>query len=220
MHNLSSPKAMVFDMDGTLLESERLARRCFLAACADVGWAQVDVTVYDRCVGTTYEATRAILRDGLGPAFPIDAMEERWSQRYHAHIRSEPLPRKPGVEALIARLYDAGIPLALATSSQREVTEIKLRMTGLLEFFDTLVCSGEAEQGKPHPAPYLKAAHALGHPPADCWALEDSDIGVRSAHAAGFQVIQVPDMLAPSASTRALGHPILVSAEELLVLLD
>ena len=218
--DLGLPAAVVFDMDGTLLESERLARACFLAACQDAGWGDVDSKVYDRCVGSTHAMTREILLAGYGASFPVDEVEAHWSRRYHQHIERRPLDIKPGVLELMQRLDQRGIPMALATSSLRPTATTKLTMAGLMDFFHHLVCGGEAEQGKPHPAPYLKATTQLDVAPAQCWALEDSDNGVRSAYAAGLQVIQIPDELAPSDEVRNFGHPILHSAQVLLTLLD
>ncbi len=207
-------------MDGTLLESEKLTRACFIEACADLGWVDLDMSVYDRVVGGTYEATGRILRAGYGPAFPLDAVQERWSEIYHAHIDARPVDLKPGVETLLLKLQDLDVPMALATSSHRGTTEKKLSMAGLIGYFDFLVCGGETSQGKPHPAPYLHATSRLGQSAGVCWAVEDSDNGVRSAVAAGLKVIQIPDEMTPSDEVRALGHEIVETAEVLIRWLD
>ncbi|MEM7099913.1 MAG: HAD family phosphatase [Pseudomonadota bacterium] len=210
------PHGVVFDMDGTLLESEKLARSCFLRACTDVGWPDVDVGVYDQCVGATHAATRELLISGYGREFPIDDLLVRWSERYHAHIEQYPLDIKPGVLKLLEELASRGVPMAVATSSLRPTTETKLNMAGLRPYFDHLVCGGEAEYGKPDPAPYLKAAALIGVAPHLCWGLEDSDNGLKSAHAAGLQVIQIPDEIHPSDEVRKIGHPILTSVQTLV----
>ena len=202
-------------MDGTLLESERLARACFIQACADLGWHDLDMGVYDDCVGSTHEATRQRLLQGFGQNFPVDGLEKRWSEHYHSHINSTPLEIKPGAQALLATLSDAQIPVALATSSFRDTAIIKLTHTNLLSFFAVLVCGGEASQGKPHPAPYQLAVEQLQCEAQQCWAVEDSDNGTLSAHRAGLQVVQIPDELEPSQSVRDLGHPILASMHTL-----
>ena len=212
------PVAVVFDMDGTLLDSERLARACFVDACRDVGW-DANMMVYDRCVGTTYVATERIMREGYGADFPYEQMSERWSHHYQAAILAEPVPVKPGVLPLLERLSDAGIPMAIATSTQRPTVEIKLGGARLRRYFSHLVCGGEAANGKPSPDPYLLAAQLLEAAPEACWAVEDSDNGVRSAHAAGFRVFQIPDELTPSAEVRAMGHPILDRVDQLLNLI-
>ncbi len=213
------PAAVVFDMDGTLLDTERLARACFARACEDVGW-QADMAVYDRCVGTTWEATERIIRVGYGPDFPYERMSERWEARYHAHVHHEPVDLKPGVDALLEWLQAADIPMAVATSSRRPTVEAKLHLAGLDHYFVSLVCGGETPAGKPAADPYLAAVARLGVAPRASWAVEDSDNGVRAAHAAGLEVFQIPDELAPHPDVRALGHRVCRSAREILALLE
>ena len=220
LDQLGSPRGVVFDMDGTLLESERLARACFLAACADVGWPDVDIAVYNQCVGATFARTREILLAGYGAGFPVDEMEAHWSRRYHSHIDHHALDIKPGIVQLLETLHAQQIPIALATSSRRPTALKKLERAGLLHFFQTMVCGGEVSQGKPHPEPYIKAVEEIVRRPDECWALEDSDSGVRSAFAAGLQVIQIPDELAPSPEVQGLGHVILADATPLAGLLS
>ena len=210
------PVGVVFDLDGTLLETEKLARRCFVQACADVGFADIDIRVYDRCVGTTHEATEQIMREGYGTTFPYDAMAERWSEIYRAEVETKPVPLRPGIAELLARLHELKIAMAVATSSRRNVVEPKLKHAEIDHYFQFSVCGGEAEYGKPHPAPYLLAVERLKLPISSCWAVEDSDNGVRSAHDAGLKVFQIPDELEPSKQIRALGHEILPSALDLV----
>ena len=201
-------------MDGTLLDTERLARACFLRACQDVGW-KVDVQVYDRCVGTTWEATRRIMLEGFGVDFPYDAMSEHWSAHYHAHVNHKPVDIKPGISSLLRHLSAAGIPLAVATSSQRATVERKLELAQIEHHFQFAICGGETKRGKPDADPYLKATSDLGIAPREAWAIEDSDNGVWAAHRAGLTVFQIPDELEPSDEVRALGHAILESAQQL-----
>jgi HAD superfamily hydrolase (TIGR01509 family) len=198
-------------MDGTLLDSERLARACFIQACADLGW-DVDIAVYDQCVGATHAATRDIMRAGFGPQFPYADMEQRWSELYRAHVYHKPVDKKPGIAQLLQHLKQQGIPMAVVTSSQRPVVEQKLARAELIEFFEFLVCGGETLRGKPHPQPYVAALDRLALQPARVWAIEDSDNGVRSAHAAGLVVFQIPDEIQPDPEIVALGHCILDSA--------
>ena len=209
------PAGVVFDMDGTLLDTERLARACFLQACEDVGW-QVDVAVYDRCIGTTWEQTERIMRAGFAADFPYERMNARWSALYHAHIEQHPVARKPGIEALLAELAGQRVPMAIATSSRRPVVLKKLAMAGIDRYFQALVCGGETPRGKPHGEPYIAAVGQLGLSAARCWAVEDSDNGVRSAVAAGLVVFQIPDEMPPGAEVHGLGHEILPSARTLL----
>lgn len=211
------PAGVVFDMDGLLLDSERLARDLFLASCRDLG-VHVDPGLYLRCVGTTPEATAELLGAVLG-AERYGVLEALWSQRYSQAVRDHGVPCKPGAEAVLARLGDLGIPCALATSTRREIAEIKLRHAGLLDCFAVLVCGGETARGKPHPDPYLAAVAALGLEARDCWACEDSDNGVRAACGAGLKVFQVPDLAQPAPEVARLGQRILPSLDDLLRML-
>lgn len=210
------PSAVVLDLDGTILESEKLARACFQQACLDVGIAEVDLRVYNRCVGTTQETTETIMRKGYGPEFPFDVVLRRWSDIYQTQILQTAIPRRPGIEMLLERLRALQIPMAVVTSSRRTTVETKLNKSELAEYFEFTVCGGETAFGKPDPAPYAKAVERLQCPADRCWALEDSDPGVRSAHAAGLTVFQIPDELMPSEAVRGLGHEILGSPLELL----
>lgn len=213
------PLAVVFDMDGLLLDSERLARECFIQACADVGW-DADIPAYDRCVGSTSEATERILRDACGREFPYTEMSARWGERYDAHVNHHPVAVKPGARELLDRLERLDIPRALATSTRRSTAQRKLQLAGLADYFLHMVCGGETERGKPHPDPYLEATGRLLREPEQCWALEDSDNGVLAAHAAGLMVFQVPDLISPQAHVRALGHRVVDSLFDVLALLE
>lgn len=202
-------------MDGTLLDTEVLARACFEQACADFGW-QVDSAIYDRCVGTTWEATERIIRAGCGPEFPYETIAERWTAHYHAHVDHHPVPIKRGIEIVLARLSELSVPMAIATSSHRPAVETKLALAGIDHHFEFLICGGETSRGKPHADPYLAAVKGLDLATRDCWAVEDSDNGVRAAHAAGLVVFQIPDEMPPSAEVAQLGHEILDSALDLI----
>lgn len=220
MARVEQPTAVVFDMDGTLLDSERLARRCFVEACTDVGWHDVDLSVYNRCVGSTGDTTERILRSSFGPSFDFAAVRARWSARYDEALDAAPVPLLDGVAELLQQLRDMGVPMAVATSSRRPVVEKKLSGSDIAKYFEFLICGGETDQGKPHPHPYLSAVTQLEVSAGHCWAVEDSDNGVRSATAAGLKVFQIPDEIAPSEEVLALGHEVLPSARALLLRLQ
>lgn len=212
------PQGVVFDMDGLLLDSERVARECFVAACRDCDW-DPDLDVYDLCIGSTYAATEQILCSNFGPQFPWEAVRERWDALYHAHVLHQPLAVKSGAVELLELLGDHEVPMALATSTRRETTSTKLDNAKLSAHFEHLVCGGETTRGKPHPDPYLEAVQRLGLTPDVCWACEDSDNGVRAAVAAGLTVFQVPDLVAPADALKRLGHAIVASLDEVVAIL-
>jgi len=202
------PRAFVFDMDGLLLDSERLALEAFRTASAGFGW-EPDLAVYRRCVGGTYEATECLLSPLLPDGLSYATFDARWSEVYADLIDAGALAVKPGAIELLTALAERGIPRALATSTRRAVAEHKLALTGLADYLPLRVCGGETPRGKPAPDPYLAAVRLLGTASATTWACEDSDHGVLAAHAAGLYVIQVPDLLEPGEAVRDLGHLVL-----------
>ena len=111
---------------------------------------------------------------------------------------AETVPVKPGAIEFIEELKRRGVPMAVATSSRSPHAFGHLGRAGLLDLFNTVVTRDDVAHPKPHPEPYLTAAHRLGVAPASCLALEDSYSGVRAAHAAGMQTIMVPDLVPPS----------------------
>ena len=126
---------------------------------------------------------------------------------------------KDGAVEILQLARRSALPLALATSTQTELAKTKLRLAGLVEFFAVVIGGDAVTQAKPHPEPYLTATRALGFAPRDCWAIEDSDNGVRAARAAGLSVFQIPDLVQPSADVREFGHPILANLHDVARLL-
>lgn len=213
------PAAVLFDMDGLLLDSERLAREAFVKACEDLGF-EADLVTYHQCIGSTHGKTRELLMSAYGENFPYDAIDERWHGHYHARLAEGPVPVKTGALDLLEHLRERTVPMALVTSTRRETALEKLEATALLEFFSCLICGGETERGKPDPDPYLEAADRLSQAPEYCWALEDSSNGVRAAVSAGCTVFQVPDLVLPPDELRDLGHRIVDTLHEVRDALD
>ena len=207
------PSGVLCDMDGLLLDSERLARDAFVRACEDLAWP-ADLNAYHRCIGSTSQRTEEILRQAYGPEFPYQAIDEQWSSHYHARLAEGPVPVKAGAVELLEYLAAHDVPVVLVTSTRRPTALGKLEANRLLEYFACLVCGGETARGKPHPDPYLMAASQLALPPGACWALEDSANGVRAAHEAGCTVFQVPDLVEPTDDLRELGHRIVTSLHD------
>ena len=208
-----NPDAVVFDMDGLLLDSERLALKAFREACAEFG-VEADEAVYRRCIGTNPAATERILREGLGPEFPLAEVHALWDEKYAAVAYGPAVPLKPGVEELLNALAASGLAMAVATSTVHALASAKLTKAGIKRHFEFIIAGDQVREGKPHPEIYAPAAQRLGLSAGRCLALEDSDNGVRSARAAGLMVIQVPDMVPPSDEVRGFGHLIVTSLHE------
>ncbi|TDJ23547.1 MAG: HAD family phosphatase [Gammaproteobacteria bacterium] len=218
MELIAPPRAVVFDMDGLLLDSERICMEIFADVCTQHGFA-FDRGVYARCIGTNREGTRRVLLEGYGAEFPYEVIEHDWMRRYEARVLAEPVPVKAGAFAVLECLDERKIDIALATSTYAPIAARKLELAGLDGYFEIRVTGDQVSRGKPDPEPYLEALRRLGHAADGCWALEDSDNGVKAAHGAGMMVVQVPDLIEPSAEVRALGHPVVDSLLDVLALL-
>jgi HAD superfamily hydrolase (TIGR01509 family) len=197
MHRLPTepPFAIAFDMDGVLLDSERLDRHIWRSVAATYGLEFPD-TLHDRMIGRT--DTENLLRSHFGTRFELarGAADEMWRKT----LSQGGVPQKTGVAALLEFLEAAGIPKAIATSTERGTA---LRFLGSLAGrFEALACGDEVRLRKPAPDVYLLAASRLGMHPRDCIAIEDSPIGYAAAEAAGMRAILIPDLLLPATPPR------------------
>jgi HAD superfamily hydrolase (TIGR01509 family) len=198
------PAAVLFDMDGLLLDSERVALG-IMAACARELGLVWNAEVGLRIIGRNVDDSNRILREHYGNDARLDALPAAFRARYDRHIDDHAIPHKPGVTALLDLLDAHGIARAVATSTQRERAARKLERNGLLRRFDALVGGDEVARGKPAPDIFLAAARALDVPPSVCLVLEDSNSGARAALAAHMAVVVVPDLLEPDADVIAMG---------------
>ncbi len=210
--------AVIFDLDGLLLDTERIALNTFIGACKEFGF-NPDLQVYYRCIGTTSSTTKVILKDGYGESFPADAIFESWHNKSADETSHKPIPLKAGVLNLLRYLEKEGIKRAVVTSTHQETARTWLKNAAILNYFDFVLGGDQVSNGKPHPEIYLSACLRLKEDPADCLALEDSDNGVLSASRAGLVVIQIPDLVRPSINVTGLGHKIVKSMDEVEALL-
>ncbi len=195
-------KAVVFDMDGLLVDSEVVYCEALTAQALAMGHV-LPLAVMKRMIGHTWAGSAHVLVDHFGQAFDTDLMREGSVERFY-DLAAAGIALKAGVSELLDHLEALGIPKGVATSSRRVDLEHHLGGHGIIDRFQAILAHGDYSHGKPHPEPYLKAAEALGVDPADCLALEDSHNGVRSASAAGMMTVMVPDMLDPTEEMHSL----------------
>ena len=192
----SSPRAstaVLFDMDGLLIDSEPLwleAETAVMARLGGDGWTAGDQV---QLLGGSLDRTVRYLLGKATRPVPPDVVGEWLMSDIAERVRRGGVPVQPGARELLAEVKAAGLPHALVTSSERRFMDAVLARTGLR--FDALVCAEDVSVTKPDPEPYLLAAKLLGADPARCFALEDSPNGVASAEAAGCQVIAVPSLV-------------------------
>jgi HAD superfamily hydrolase (TIGR01509 family) len=184
--------AVLFDMDGLLIDSEPLWLEAETAIMARLGagWSAADQA--QLLGGSLNRTVRYLLSKATRPAPPATVAE--WLMAGMAErVRTHGVPVQPGARELLAEVAAAGLPCALVTSSERRFMEAVLARTQLR--FDATVCADDVSVTKPDPEPYLLGAKLLGVEPGRCFALEDSPNGVASAQAAGCQVFAVPSLI-------------------------
>jgi HAD superfamily hydrolase (TIGR01509 family) len=206
---LRRPRLVIFDMDGLMLDTERLAPQAWRDAAAAVG-VDFDLGLTDQMIGRNFRDCAGIIADRYGSAYPTAALMRAWHVAYDAIVARDGIALKAGLLDLLDWLEAQGIPKAVATSTRRDRAQAKLVQTALLPRFATLVGGDEVARGKPEPDIFLAAAQRMGEAAAGCLVLEDSEPGVRAALAAGMTPIMVPDMLPPSAALLAL-EPLVVA---------
>lgn len=196
---LKDTKLVVFDMDGLLLDTERLIVEHWDRLALRRGLDREKIR--DVCVasiGVNLSAVRRIAAEKLGAAFPFDAYSREVRSSVAKELAGGPMPVKKGAFELLEYLKRTGMPAVVASSSPKAVVESELRDAGLLPFFAALLGGEDASRSKPAPDLFLKAAASMGTEPGSCLVLEDSYNGIRAAHAAGMMSVMVPDLLPPT----------------------
>lgn len=205
-------RAVVFDMDGLLVDTEGVSREAMTAAALALGRELPD-EVFRRMVGLNFAASGAILTGHFGEDFDVGGFQAESTRRYQAALELG-VALKAGVVELLDFLDRHRIPRAVATSSPHRDVDRNLGQHGLRDRFDAVIARGDYAHGKPAPDPFVKAAEALRIEPVHCLALEDSHNGIRAAHAAGMMAVMVPDLLEPNEEIRGLCARVIESLHE------
>jgi HAD superfamily hydrolase (TIGR01509 family) len=181
-------KAVIFDCDGVLVDSEPLANRLLAQALTRLGWPMDEAECTERFIGLSMPAVDDLVRARLGDGVPDDWVAH-YRLEYHARLASE-IEAIPGIAAVIDHVEQLGLKTAVASSGGHAGMAVKLKTTGLWDRFAGRIASSEdVGAGKPDPAVYLHAAAMIGIAPDACLAIEDSPMGVRAGVAAGMIVL-------------------------------
>lgn len=211
-------QAIIFDMDGTLIDTERVSQAAWRRAAQDFR-IEIPEHILHAFVGCSIPNAMNMIDDEFGdPAF-TERLFNRRHEIFDATWEDE-LELKPGAAEAVAAVRERGLAVALATSSVRDRAITSMERLGLMELFDAAVFDEDIEHHKPAPDVYLVAADHLGIEPARCVAVEDSFNGVRSGTAAGMRTIMVPDYNEPTSEIRALCAEVLTTLHELPAALD
>lgn len=214
IQRLKEIRAVLFDMDGVIFDTERLAYQGWMESGRLLGFPITDEQI-NKNRGCDIRAGRMLFKGWFGKDFPFDEARKLRTGYMDTYIARNGAPLKPGVRELFATLRKAGIKKALATSTQRETAKEYFKSADLPFDFDASVCGTEIRNSKPAPDVFLTAAEMLGEKPEHCLVVEDSPNGVRAGIAAGCTVIMVPDMTAPDEEMKRLCFRILDSLSEL-----
>ncbi len=210
--------AVIFDMDGLMLDTERLARVAWDRALADWGFTIPD-EVYYQLIGRTTSDVGTILRARLSEGLPFEEIAQHKQEYLDQEIAQQGIPIKPALFELLDWLDRVHLNKAVASSTFREPALEKLRRVGLQDRFDAIIGGDEIRRGKPAPDIFLAAARKLGAPADRCVVLEDSEPGILAATAAGMISVMVPDTRPPSAEVAAQAYrvfPSLIEVKEFL----
>jgi HAD superfamily hydrolase (TIGR01509 family) len=206
--------AIIFDMDGVLLDTERICRICWTRAAREFGMEDID-RAYKSCVGTNVNDTIEILKKQYGAEFDACGFYDRTSDLFHAVEKEQGIPLMPSVRECLDTLRATRMRIAVASSTRTQTVYRQLRAAGLFDYFETITCGDTVVHSKPAPDIYLNACASLGLPPQLCIAVEDSPNGIRSAYSAGMKCIMVPDQIEPTDDIRKLSFAVCESLAEL-----
>lgn len=193
--------AVIFDMDGVILDTEVMCLRCWTEVAGEFGVSQIQ-HLFEQCIGTTHEKTKEIVSHAMGGEQVYEEFEAKTNALFHEIERVEGIPLKKGVKELLEYLKAQNAKIGLASSTQYSAVSRELEQAGVLPYFQEIVTGDMVTHSKPDPEIFRKSCEKLGVEPKDAYAIEDSFNGVRSASDAGLRTIMVPDLIKPDEEMR------------------
>lgn len=188
----------IFDMDGTMFDTERLRFQTLKQASLELTGVEFSESYLMNCLGLSAQSAHRLAQAEYDENIPYADIRKRADELELEHVRQFGVPIKKGLVQVLERLRKSGLRMAVATSSRRAIAEEYLINANVYKFFDVLVCGDEVENGKPHPEIFIRAAAKLNLSPADCLMFEDSENGVTSAFDAGGITVLFKDIKSPN----------------------
>ena len=186
-------KAVIFDMDGVIFDTERVYLEIWQSVFEKYGY-KMTKELYITVMGTGRKNVIKTFLENFGDDLPIEKMYEEKDNQLFYIIENQEIPLKKGVKELFSMLKEKNYKIALATSAKRDRVEKQIKDKWLKESFDAIVCGDDVEKGKPSPDIFLKAAKEIDVEAKDCFVVEDSPAGIKAAFSGGMKGIHVEDL--------------------------
>lgn len=210
---MKSPKAIIFDMDGVLLDTESICDKTWEIAAGEFGISNFAEAI-NLCRGTNRNDSILILKQKYGKSFPATKFLERTLELFYEVEFSTGIPLMFFAKEILEYLRPK-YKIALASSTPNASVKRQLTNAGLIHFFDKCITGDMVQQGKPAPDIYLLASKSIGELPENCVAIEDSPNGIKSASCAGMKTILIPDRTPPSEEIINISDMVLKNLQEL-----
>lgn len=211
--------AVIFDMDGVLIDTEKHYNAAWCQAATEAGFpfTREHALLLRSCEAKEGEK---LMQGIFGPSFDYYAIRERRRELVKERLAQYGLEKKPGVEEILRFLRAKGIKTAVATATALDITKSHLTTIGVCDLFDSIVSAKNVAHGKPEPDVYLYACEQIGERPQDCMAVEDSPNGILAAYRAGLRTVMVPDLTQPDEELAKYLYACINSLPDLCELVD
>lgn len=208
-------KAVIFDMDGLMIDSERVTFEGYQKVMKDMG-LDISKEFYVTLLGRTIPVAKKLFQDVYGDDFDLDSVIPLVHQYMADLFDNEGVPIKKGLLPLLKYLKENGYKTIVATSSQRKRVDHILELAQIKDYFDDSICGDEVEHGKPNPEVFLRSCQKLGVQTDEAIVLEDSEAGIQAAHSGHIKVICIPDMKYPDDEYAQMTTEIFHSLEDVI----